>query len=123
MGHVDTAMGVRVGNTLRTVTTGDMLWSHAGERGLASVTTDGHVYVNVIKGADNVPVTTWGDGGWASALRCDYCTRPATHITRGSDDEIVCVHCARQQYDRPAEWVRPMSARDIRTKYAAAYCE
>jgi hypothetical protein len=124
MGHDDTAVRVDVEGVAYAVSTGNMLWSHAGDRGVATVGPHGHVTVDVIKGAHAVPVSTWGVGGWAPAVPCDYCTRPATHIERESGSpDLYCVHCARDHYSRPSDGVRPLAARDVREAYALAYGE
>jgi hypothetical protein len=55
---------------------------------------------------------------WRLALTCDYCDRPAeVQLRDGAAEDVLCKVCARGQFDRVADWVRPIPRTVIKALY------
>jgi hypothetical protein len=55
---------------------------------------------------------------WRVAMSCEYCARPAeVQLRDGQPGDVLCRVCARAQFDRPADWVRPIPRAVIRALY------
>lgn len=58
--------------------------------------------------------------GWCEAPVCDYCDQPARFQLRdGQGDDLLCQRCSRSQFDRPPDWVRPITPAVVRHLYPA----
>lgn len=55
---------------------------------------------------------------WRLALTCDYCDRAAeVQLIDGQPGDVLCKACAHDQFDRPADWVRPIPRKVVRGLY------
>lgn len=93
------------------------VWRADGQA--ATVTEVGQLGVYAVLDGERLPVIL-GDLAWRRALACDYCDHPAEMQLRpehGAD--LLCTCCSRSQFERPADWVRPIPRTTIRRLYAA----
>lgn len=101
--------------TMTRVGPGDRVWRADGQA--ATVTEVGQLGVYSLLDGERLPVIL-GVLAWRRAPACDYCEHPAEWQLRDSyHGDVLCVCCARSQFDRPAEWVRPITPAVIRRLY------
>lgn len=94
---------------------GSRLWSPDGLT--ATVTEAGHAGVwAVTDGAREAARVRFGE--WRHAMACDYCDHSAELQQHGGQDgDVICRCCARDQFDRPSDWTRPIPSTLIRRLY------
>lgn len=96
------------------------LWRHDGVTATLAGHPDGSGRFTVLIDGETAPVMV-DMHGWQFARCCDYCDRPATvQLIDGQPDDVLCRVCARDLFDRPPQWVRPIPARVIRELYQQA---
>lgn len=94
---------------------GARLWRADGYTATVTAADRGGVFAVPHGGRVAVPVE---GGEWRLALPCDYCTHPAeVQIIGGQPGDVLCRGCARGQFDRVADWVRPIPRTVIRVLF------
>lgn len=101
--------------TLAPLDKGNRVWRADGQA--ATVDDIGQLGVYAVLDGERLPVIL-SLLTWRLALACEYCEHPAEWQLRdGQDGDVLCRCCARSQFDRPAEWVRPITPTVIRRLY------
>lgn len=90
--------------TLVMLAPGARLWNVDGLT--ATVTGVDRHGLTVLVGGERTPVRI-DLPGWALAMSCEYCDRPAeVQLRDGQPGDVLCKTCAHGQFERPAVWVR-----------------
>lgn len=106
---MSTAVAVRVGTEAR-------LWASDGRGATVAAISDLGVFA-VVDG-ERTPVVV-NPEFWRLAMTCDYCDRVAeVQLLDGQPEDVLCKVCARGQFDRVADWVRPIPRTLIRQLFA-----
>lgn len=91
------------------------VWRSDGQA--ATVQAGGGRVLRLLLDGERQPVL-FDPAGWRLALTCDYCDRPAeVQLIDGAAGDVLCKVCAGGQFDRTADWVRPIPRTVIRALY------
>lgn len=89
------------------------LWSVDGLTATLYGHPDGTGHFELLIDGETAPVRVDMDA-WMFAPCCGYCERPAEMQEIGGQiDDLLCKGCARDQFTRVADWVRPVRKRDV----------
>lgn len=93
------------------------LWSVDGLTATLHGHPDGLGYFTVLVDGEAEPSRVDMDD-WTLAPCCGFCDQPAEVQERGGGQvfvlDLLCKVCARDQFDQPSDWVRPIPKRTVR---------